>query len=269
MPGEVDPTLGWIDGAVPAAGLDAGRQRKAGDGVADQLALAATEAANGIAHEQDLGEVFAAQGGTAELLAGAELTLDRYAVVGVYTEIGGGIARRVRAMSSSRALVFILKCHISALVIFRERWEIEELLVCSARVAWIARRADGVDCRAGGRLREEGVEIAKVFLELAKLAGIDGRWRVVDSEGELRLFLFQLGLEDLAGAGNGVALAVEEAFDAEGHLDVATAIETLAGAPFVGLELGEFALPEAQDVGRDVAEFRNFADAEVELVRDV
>ncbi len=37
----------------------------------------------------------------------------------------------------------------------------------------------------------------------------------------------------------------------------------------MGFELRELALPETEDVGRDVAEFGDFADAEVEFVRDV
>jgi len=113
------------------------------------------------------------------------------------------------------------------------------------------------------------VQIAEIFLEFAELAGVDGGRSVVDGERELRLFVSQLAFEDLTGAGNGVALVVEEALDAERHLDVATAIETLAGAAFVGFELGELALPEAQNVGRDLAELGDFTDAEVELVRDV
>ena len=88
-------------------------------------------------------------------------------------------------------------------------------------------------------------------------------------ESELRIFLFQFGFEDLPGAGDGVALVVEEGLDAQGHFDVAAAIEALACAAFVGLKLREFALPEAQDVGWNFAEPGDFADAEVELVRDV
>jgi hypothetical protein len=76
------------------------------------------------------------------------------------------------------------------------------------------------------------------------------------------------GLEDLAGTGNGVALVVEEALDAEGGFDVALAVEALACAAFVGLELVEFGLPEAEDVGGDVAEASDVADAEVELIGD-
>ena len=82
------------------------------------------------------------------------------------------------------------------------------------------------------------------------------------------VFEFGFGGEDLAGAGDGVALVVEQALDAERHLDVALAVETLAGAAFVGLELRELGLPEAQDVGGDVAELGYVPDAEVELVRD-
>ena len=129
------------------------------------------------------------------------------------------------------------------------------------RIGWTAARAGG--------LREQGVKIAKIFLEFAELAGVDAQWGVVDGESELRLFLLELGFEDLARAGNGVALVVEEILDAQGHFDVAAAIETLAGAAFVGFEVGELALPEAQDIGGNVAEFGDFADAEVELVRDV
>ena len=101
MFGEVDPSFRWVDGAMPAAGFDAGREREAGDGVADHLALTATEAADGIAHEQNLGEVVAAQGRAAEGLAGAELALNRNAVVGVESEVGSALVRGVRMLFSS------------------------------------------------------------------------------------------------------------------------------------------------------------------------
>jgi len=83
VPGEVDPALGRIDGAVSAARFDLRRDGKARDGVADHLALTAAETANGITHEQNLADIVAAQGGAAEALAGAELTPDRHAVVRV------------------------------------------------------------------------------------------------------------------------------------------------------------------------------------------
>ena len=83
MPGEVDPALRGVDEAVSATRLDARRESKACDGVTDHLALTAAEAADGIAHEQNLADIVAAQGGSAEVLAGAELTLDGDAMVGV------------------------------------------------------------------------------------------------------------------------------------------------------------------------------------------
>src|ERR1700759_1014541 len=113
------------------------------------------------------------------------------------------------------------------------------------------------------------MEIAKIFLEFAKLAAVDIWGHVVNGEGQLWLFLLQLGLEHLPRAGNGVAFAVEKTLDAQRHFDVASAIETLAGAPLVGLELRKLALPETQDVGRNVAEPGNLTDAEVEFVRDI
>ena len=126
-----------------------------------------------------------------------------------------------------------------------------------------------MDGSAGGGFGEQSVEVAKVFLKFAELACADARGGVVNGEGQLRLFLFQLSFEDLTRAGDGVALAVEKALDAERHLNVAATIETLAGAPFVGFELRELALPEAQDVGWDITEPGDFADAEVKFVRDV
>src|SRR5258708_32439517 len=108
-----------------------------------------------------------------------------------------------------------------------------------------------------------------MFLEFAKLAGVGAWVAVVNGEGELWFFLLQLGLEHLPRAGNGVTLAVEEAFDAQRHLNIATAIETLAGAALVWFELRKLALPETQDVGRNVTESGDFTDAEVQLVRNV
>jgi len=126
-----------------------------------------------------------------------------------------------------------------------------------------------MDCRTGSGFCEQGVQIAKVFLEFAKLARVAARRSVVDRERELRFLLLELGLEDLPCSGNGVALVVEQAFDAQCHFDISTAIETLAGTAFVRLELGKLAFPEAQDVGGNVAEFGDVADAKVKLVRNV
>jgi hypothetical protein len=91
----------------------------------------------------------------------------------------------------------------------------------------------------------------------------------IDLQRELGFPLLEFAFEDLAGAGDGVALVVEKALDAHGRLDVAAAIEALAGATFVWFELGKFALPEAQNIGWDFAELGHFADPKVQLVRDV
>lgn len=106
-------------------------------------------------------------------------------------------------------------------------------------------------------------------MQFAELAGVDAGGGAFDGKGQLRFAVPEFAFEDLPGAGDGVALVVEETLDAQGHFDVATSIEALAGAAFVRLELRELALPEAKDVGGDVAEFGNLTDAKVELVRDV
>ena len=96
-----------------------------------------------------------------------------------------------------------------------------------------------------------------------------GGWCGGELRGGFGGFLgFGFGGEDLAGAGDGVALVVEQALDTEGHLDVALAVEALAGAAFVGLELRELCLPETEDVGGHVTQLGYIADAEVELVRN-
>ena len=74
--------------------------------------------------------------------------------------------------------------------------------------------------------------------------------------------------ENLASAGQGVTLGVDQALDFEGQFNVATAVKTLAGTALVGLELGKLRFPEAQDVGFDTAEACDIANLEVETVRD-
>jgi hypothetical protein len=98
---------------MSAPGLKAGREGQAGDGVTDQLALSAAEAADRIAHEHDLGEVIAAQRGTAKALAGTKLALDRNAMVGVNPEVRG-VGARVRMLCpSSGAFVFVREFHLN------------------------------------------------------------------------------------------------------------------------------------------------------------
>ena len=122
---------------------------------------------------------------------------------------------------------------------------------------------------ACGCFGEQGVEIAKIFLQFAKLPRIHASRGAFDGESQLRLVMPEFAFEDLTGTGDSVALVVEEALDTKGHFDVAAAIETLACAAFVRLELREFALPESENISGNVTEFSDFADAEVELVRDI
>jgi len=74
--------------------------------------------------------------------------------------------------------------------------------------------------------------------------------------------------ENLARTGERVTLAVDEALDFDGDLDVAFAIEALAGAAFVGLELRELRLPEAQDIWLDFEKARDVPDLEIQTIRD-
>ena len=113
------------------------------------------------------------------------------------------------------------------------------------------------------------MKVAEILLKFAKLARIDAGCGVFYAQGELGFLLFKFAFEDLAGSRDGVALVVEKSLYAEGHLDVAATIEALTGAAFVGLELGKFALPEAEHVGGNLAEPGYLADAKVELVRNV
>jgi hypothetical protein len=110
--GEVDPSLGGVDGAVAPTRLDAGGDGEARYGVADHLALAAADAANGIAHEEDFAEVFGPEGGTAKLLSGAELALDSDAVIGVEAKVRS-LVRRLASFSASAAwFELILEFHV-------------------------------------------------------------------------------------------------------------------------------------------------------------
>jgi hypothetical protein len=74
--------------------------------------------------------------------------------------------------------------------------------------------------------------------------------------------------KDLAGAGKRVSLGVDEALDFKGSLDVAAAIEALAGSALVGFELRKLRFPEAQDVSFETADAGDIADFEVETVWD-
>jgi hypothetical protein len=75
-------------------------------------------------------------------------------------------------------------------------------------------------------------------------------------------------VQGLAGAGKRVSLSVDQAFDLQGQLNVATAVKALAGSAFVGLELGKLRLPKAQDVGLELADAGHISNLEVETVGD-
>ena len=108
-----------------------------------------------------------------------------------------------------------------------------------------------------GEQLENGVELGAHFFQARFINAL---------EGEIGLIGAGFSLEDLAGTGDGVALFIKQLLDAEGPLDVAFAIEALAGAAFAGLELGEFGLPESKDVGLDLEQAGDVTDAEVELI---
>jgi hypothetical protein len=129
-------------------------------------------------------------------------------------------------------------------------------------------RRVGLTDGARRRAREKVRNLLERVAEAVQLRGADGLLRFCPEEERVFL-LFRLGLEDLACAGNGVTLVVEETFDAESHLHIALAIEALAGATLIGAELGELTLPETEDVGRDLAKAGYFANPEVKLVWDL
>ena len=180
VPGEVDPAFGWIDGAVSAARSFAGREREAGDGVADHLALTAAEAADRVSHEKDLRDVVSAEAGAAEALARAELTLDGNAVVGIQTEIRGPVTGRVMISSSVCGLEFVLEFHRefskAGAVDRRASLRCGEERPGCAMYVWDG-RPDGRQASRGEREGREGP--SEAFEDGAcRRAGVRCRWRV-------------------------------------------------------------------------------------------
>lgn len=84
----------------------------------------------------------------------------------------------------------------------------------------------------------------------------------------LTLIGFDFRAEMLACAGDGESLIVEKGFDAKDVFDIFLAVHALAGAALHGLDLGKFGFPEAENVGRELAELGDFANAEVKLLRN-
>jgi hypothetical protein len=67
---------------------------------------------------------------------------------------------------------------------------------------------------------------------------------------------------------DGESLFVEQLLDAQHAFHIAAAVHALSGAAFYRLELGKFAFPEAQYIGRQPAQRGDFADAEIKFVGD-
>src|SRR6266478_4269854 len=67
---------------------------------------------------------------------------------------------------------------------------------------------------------------------------------------------------------DGEPVFIKQLLDLHYRLHVALAVHALPGAAFYWLELRKFGLPEAKYVGRQAAQAGNFADAEIELVRN-
>src|SRR5215469_4436109 len=99
------------------------------------------------------------------------------------------------------------------------------------------------------------------------MLNISGR---VDRKGQsdLLLFAFAFVAQVLPGAGDGIALLVQELLDANDALYVAAAVHPLAGAAFDWFQLWELGLPESQHVGRQTAQARDFTNPEIKLLRN-
>src|SRR5262249_18851454 len=78
---------------------------------------------------------------------------------------------------------------------------------------------------------------------------------------------FELALELLLGAGDGVALFVEQLLDAPDDFDLAVGVHALARLALGRVQARELGLPVAQDVGLDVERLAGFADLVIELRR--
>jgi hypothetical protein len=72
----------------------------------------------------------------------------------------------------------------------------------------------------------------------------------------------------LARAGDGEAFFVKKLLDAQNVFHILPPIHALAGAAFDGLELRKLGFPEAQDVRRQAAKARDFANTEIEFLGD-
>lgn len=73
-------------------------------------------------------------------------------------------------------------------------------------------------------------------------------------------------VKGVAGAGEGVALGVDQALDLQNQFDLAAAVKAVAGSALIGFELGKLRFPKAQDVGLEAADAGDITNFEVETV---
>ena len=75
-------------------------------------------------------------------------------------------------------------------------------------------------------------------------------------------------LKSLAGAGERVALAMNQALDLQKQFHIAAPVKPLPGSALVGLELGKLRLPKAQHIRLQLADPRDISNFEIETVGD-
>jgi len=95
-------------------------------------------------------------------------------------------------------------------------------------------------------------------------------WRGMGWEwnSALRLICLIFRSQLLARAGNRESLIVEQLLDAQNAFNVALAVHALACTALDRLQLREFGLPEAEYIGREPAQVRDFTDTKIQFVGD-
>src|SRR3954447_2503198 len=127
---------------------------------------------------------------------------------------------------------------------------------CSSRLSSLGRAGAGRRALARGRAGAGGPGPPGAP-GAPEREGRGGRLRL---GGLARAGLGALGPQQLLGAADRVALLVEEGADLAQQLDVLGPVVAPAAAALERANLGELALPEAQDVLRDVEPVRDLAD---------
>lgn len=112
--------------------------------------------------------------------------------------------------------------------------------------------------------RQHGQYFLQAMPDPAKICGRVGRkrqWRLV-------LCVHDFHPQLLARSGNGEAFVIQQRLDANERLDIFAPIHPLAGAALDRLQLRKLRLPKTQNVGRQLAKSGNFANSEVQLLRN-